>query len=250
MNDPRRLKTPSGQLLICGLGLRQAHLTAETLQTLKRSDVVFHDFLDERAEAYMRTFCPDLRDLRKLRLEDNSEAMADVVLAALAPRRVTTFMCYGHPMVLQGTADVLIRRCRADGIVHQITPSLSALDEIFVAAGIPVTMEGLQIYPSHVLIRRKVPLSPRLPAIVMVLDKLWSYPDCTIAGLVKHLKTIYPPGHPALLIRCRRIINDPLLRVETTISGLAGALKKLPAPERFNTSMCIPALGQNVKKDK
>lgn len=221
-------------------------MTVETLRTLKKCDIVFHDFLDERAEIHMRAFCPDLRDLRKLRARDDSEAMADVVMAALAPGRTTAFLCYGHPMVLQGTADVLIRRCRTGGLPHTVTASLSALDEIFVAIGVPVSPEGLQIYPSHIVTRRKIRLSDRVPAIIMVLSHLWDDEDCSVAGFVKHLKKIYAPEHPVLLIRCRRIINDPLLRVATDLRGLAAALENLPLKERFNTSLCIPARGQRV----
>jgi precorrin-2 methylase len=232
------------QLFICGLGLRLLHMTAETLQTLKKCRTVFHDFLDEKAANYVRTLCPDLRDLRKLRRRDDSEANADEVMPALAKGRSAAFLGYGHPMVLQGTAEVLIRRCREAGVEHRVTASVSALDEIFIAAGAPIPCDGLQLCPSDVVISRAVPLDPGVPAIIMLLNHLWDFPQASVAGLVKHLKTIYPPEHRMLLIRCSRIVGDPLLRIETPLKGLASALKNLPEKERFNTSMFLPALRQ------
>ena len=233
---------PRERVLICGLGLRLGNMTFETLQALKRCRTVFHDFLDDKAARYVRTICPDLRDLRKLRRTYDSESMADAVLPAVAKGHTVAFLGYGHPMVLQGTAEVIITRCKAAKIPYRVIASLSALDELLVAVGTPVMMDGLQICPSHVLTTRQVPLYPGAPAIIMLLNHLWGFPGASVAGCVKHLGTIYPPEHRVLLIRCPRVVGDPLLRLETPLRKLAAALEKLPGKERFNTSMFIPAL--------
>lgn len=244
--DVSRRKKP-GRVLLCGLGLRLEHMTVETLQALKKCDIVFHDFLDEKAAIQVRALCADLRNLTKLRRDESEEATTDVILAAVAPGKTIAFLCYGHPLVLQWTAAHLMHRCRAEGIGYRVTASLTALDDILVEIGTPVISEGLQICLPNKLLLLKIPLLPHVHAMIMLLSHLWDVQGSSVADFVKYLKAFYPPGHRMLLIRCSRVMKDPPLRLETSLRGLAGALKELPEKERFSASLFIPALPKPLK---
>jgi len=131
------------QVLICGLGLRLAHMTLETMQALKQCRTVFHYFLDEQTAAYLRTLCADVRDLGGLSAPDGPAAIADAVLAAAAPGGTVALLYYGHPLVFQ--EDILIARCRAAKVPYRVLAALSSLDAVLVAVGYPALREGLQV---------------------------------------------------------------------------------------------------------
>ena len=237
---------PDEQLLICGFGLRPRQLTLETLRALKECRTVFHDFLDAKAESYARKLFPGLKDLRKLRRSGDPEAMADAVLSAAAKGHTIAFLGYGNPITPHSTAEVLIRRCRKTGLPHRVINSLSVLDEILIAAGDPVLDFGLQLFPSDVLLARKVRLSPWTPTVTMLRSHLWALTGAGIAGLVKHLGTIYPPEHRLLLIPCPGMPGKPGLKLEIPLPRLAAALKKLPEKERSNAALFIPMCAPDV----
>ena len=229
------------QLLICGFGLRFGHLTLETMLELKKCRTVFHNFLTTKTENHVLTLCPDLRDLKKLRRRADDGAEAEAVIAAVAKGHTVAYLGYGHPLVMQGTADALLRRCLAENIPYRVITSLSSLDEILIAAGPIAIKDGVHICPSNEL--AGFPLSPRIPAIVMGLNHLWDFTGTGVAGLVKHLNAIYPQEHRILLIHCSQTAGDPPLRLETPLRALAGALESFSEADRFTVSMFIPALG-------
>jgi uncharacterized protein YabN with tetrapyrrole methylase and pyrophosphatase domain len=164
-------------------------------------------------------------------------------MAAAAGGRAVAFLGCGHPLVLQGTAEVLLRRGLAAGIPCRIITSLSALDEVLLAAGATGIKDGLHICPSNEL--ERFPLSPRIPAVIMGLHHLWDATGTGMAGLLKRLRAVYPREHRVLLIHCSQTEGDPNLRIETPLRGLAGALESFSEENRFAVSMFVPALGRN-----
>lgn len=228
------------QLLLCGLGLRLGHLTLETVVGLKKCRIVFHNFLDKRTERFIRTLCPDLRNSGKLRRRADEEAEADAIMQTAAGGHTVAFLGCGHPLVLQGTAEALLRRCLAADIPYRVITSLSALDEVLLTVGAPIMENGLHICPSNELAR--FPLSPRIPAIIMGLHHVWDSTGVNMAALIEHLAAVYPREHRVLLIHCSQTEADPNLRVETPLSALAGALESFSEENRFAVTMFIPAL--------
>lgn len=247
MSKPTQKKTevpglngepPPEQVLICGLGLGLAQVTLETLQALKRCSTVFHCFLDKKTAAYVRTLCPEVRDLGKLSAAGGPGAAEDAVLAAAAPGRTVAFLHYGHPMVFQ--EDLLVKRCKAANVPYRVLAALSSLDAVLVAIGIPPLKDGLQVRRADA-VGRGAPLLPESHALILALDRLWDPRNAGVPAFVKYLGTVYPPGHWVKLIHCPDITDAGALREGTQLRALAGALKGLRAAARNNTSLFIPS---------
>ena len=242
MGDQIRNEPARGRVLICGLGLRVAHMTLETLQALKKCRRIFHDFLDKKAAQQLRDLCGVMPvDVRGSDGRTDPKLMPGAVLAAAAGGDAVAFLCYGHPLAHRGAPELLLRRCRTAGIDCRVTAAVSSLDDILIAVGAPAMHRGLQIHPARALGPR-TPLQPAVAAIVMSLDGLWTPAKAGVARFVNYLGTVYPQGHKMALIHCAHIMNGSAMRLETELSGLTAALEKLDEAERHSTSLFIPWL--------
>jgi len=226
------------QVLICGLGLRLAHVTLETLQALRQCRIIFHDFLDKKTENYVRSLCPDVRDLRKIPRSGGLKTAVDAVLGAAAPGSTVAFLYYGHPMLFQ--EDLLISRCKAAGIPYRVQAALSSLDAVLAAVGIPLLSNGLQIFHAD-MVGRGAPLLLSAPALILSLDRLWAPRKSAATAFIKYLEEVYPPGHRAAFIHVAHLTAPSALYQETELRALGAVWKSWGKPPG-RTLRCLSRL--------
>src|SRR6185312_16526138 len=131
--------------------------------------------------------------------------VARFVLERTSIERPVILLAPGHPMMFNALSRYLVLEGRRLGLNVVALPGISPLDAIAGAIGLDVATFGLQVFDATRLVRRELPINPRVPAILLHLDGF----DATaeplddrapnLEPLVRYLAPCYPPEHAAVV---------------------------------------------------
>ena len=176
-------------LVVGGYGLQTGHITAETIEELRRCHAVYFVGNMPGITELLEQHCSQVIDLGAStyrvghdRFETYKE-MAVTVLEAAMTEPPVMFAMYGHPLVLSQPCVITLRIAPKLGLRTKVMPGISALDCLFSDLRIDPIEAGLQIHEATELLLYRQPL---IPDMATVLGKLgcWKRVSTALAGKV------------------------------------------------------------------
>jgi hypothetical protein len=207
--DPARVP----DIIIAGLGVHdRAQLSVEVQRTLS-----------QYGRAFALGVGPNVRNLlRSLKIEvtelDNrfavgrhfADVYADVigtVLQRAAIEKPAILLTPGNPMFMNTVARTLVMEGRRLQLNVQVLPGISLFDTLVSEIGIDAGMRGLQVFDSHWLVANQLPMSSKVPALLLNLqgfgleDVPGAETQRSYDPLIAHLQRFYRAEHSVTLIR-------------------------------------------------
>jgi precorrin-2 methylase len=182
------------------------HLTLETIQALKDSQVVFsHSLEGGPAGTFIRGFCGDFRPL----VGKSPKAIVSAVQKAFKTRETAAFLTYGNPLFLCTAAGLLKSKMEESGVEVAVLSAVSSFDSMinmlnlheFAAAGVRLIHAGLS--------GGGISFYPEMDTMVFMMDNLNRVERPEHAGekekFINKIVMAYPPGHQIL------IVNTPFM---------------------------------------
>jgi len=244
MSGSKRAARSGARILyVAGLGLDfPRHATLETLGALTESDTVASNLPHrDGLMDFLALFCKDIRTLSYRGLDD--EHWADRVLGMLGPGKTVTFLTFGHALVGGNLAHVLIGKAREAGIEVRCLSSISTMDEALSLAllSFGVSITGLHVYDTRLLISGDVALQPKVATVVYFGVSSWEGGEAEVARTVERTVALvaraYPASHEVLLsfppYRDRRVQR-------VAVGALGDALRAISEPLIAATVLYIP----------
>lgn len=231
------------RLLIMGFGLRAtSDLTLATLQCLREADTVF-----------VLPLCPeDLRELASLGVNardlsplydsygtfaERRNRIVGEVMASVEQDRLTAFLAYGHPLVLNGFSEGLIRACESlDGSEVQVLPAISFFDRLCAGMKTPIDANGIVIAEARTALEQGLSLDRRVPVLFGQVALAMDTVDRTSA-FEQYLGKYFSPEHLCTFCEWDRR-SDRVERYVTPIRAIGIAQPYLS----LATSLFVPAM--------
>ena len=235
-------------LVGCGL-FPERHLTVEAVELLGKTEI--YTILPTLAvERYLQRHGFAFHDLSSLYVEaaDHREIcrrIADAILAVAALKtRPISYLTYGHPMLFDTPAKLILSGAGKLGLSVNIVAGVSFVDSILAELGLSVDQSGLQIADATRLVAEQLPINPRQPLFLANVGALFHEKTAGLSGaaeqhvarLVGHLARSFPASQPATLCDFDEDGEAPLFltvrleEVPALASGLSYATTLLIAP--------------------
>jgi precorrin-6B methylase 1 len=238
-------------IVIVGSGIKVPdHLTVETIRVLANAPEIWTN-LPEREHAELARvigkaplslwpfFQPD-----RPRIANYEAITAHLVERARAVRQVA-YLTQGHPLVLDRVATELMRQGKNGGVpVIGVLPGISSIDTILADIRYEPA-RGLQVCDATNFVRRDMKIDGRAGLLLLQpgvfgsdMPRLTSdAPAPSLTALRDALCKVYPPGHPAILIRSGTARMERQ-RFQTTV----GELDDVPPKALAASTLWVPPL--------
>lgn len=199
-------------VILAGFGVQdRLQLTVETQRLLVRYGRAFTIGLPPTLRSFLKSLHVQLVELddRFVAGRPFEEVYLDVIATVLkrsATERPVILLTQGNPLFMNTIARTLIMECRRLDLRVQILAGVSPMDVIVNDAGIDVGLFGLQVFDAHWLVANGLPISPRLPVMILNLSGfgLSAVPPepatPVYAPLIEHLRIYYDDGREITLM--------------------------------------------------
>jgi hypothetical protein len=236
--------TRAGGVILCSYGLYPEQITFETLEELRRADVVFMDFPIPRLQAWLG------RRPRIISAAPGTGLNAAALLtrageiAALARRgeRVAV-ISYGNPKFVSVFSELLAGECARGKVSLRTLSAVSSFDALITALP-PFSFDqnALRLVCPDLSSGRL--LEHEAGNLIFNLQSLGG-PSIHRESLLRAMGA-YPAGHPVALVRCRA--EGAQETVKWLTAGNFGDALKMEGLERY--TIYVPPLPQAGKKTK
>lgn len=202
----------TGSLTVVGTGIKLgAHPTIETLDAIRRADVVFHVVADSHTASWLASLNDNTISLREMYAEgkprlETYAAMTDQIVQAVVDGQQVCAAFYGHPGIFVQASHDSIARVRSFGLSARMLPAVSAEDCLSADLGFDPALDGLQSYEASMFLARKPIFDPSVPlflwqvGVIGVQDRGSDLPARDGLGeLTEYLLTKYASDYRALI---------------------------------------------------
>jgi hypothetical protein len=204
-------RTPD--IILAGLGARdRAELSVEVQRLLTRVGRAFALGLTPGLRTLMASMRVHVTELDGHFAPGKAfgQVYADVastVLQQTALEKPVVLLTRGNPMFMNTVCRTLVIEGRRLGLNVQVLPGISLVDTLVNDIGIDVGIYGLQVFDAHWLTLRRLPLSSKVPALILNMEGfgLESVPangaTRSFDPLLDHLECHYQRDHAVTMIR-------------------------------------------------
>ena len=247
---PQEELTPATGIVIVGSGIKvPAQLTIEAVAALEHSSEIWTNLPEpEHAELVqhigrgVNSLWPFFHSDRP-RIDNYRDIVAHIISRAACLPSVA-YLTQGHPLVLDKVTTELLRHGQQAGIAVSVLPGISSLDTILADVQYEPA-RGLQIFDATNFVRAGLAVDARAGLLLLQpgvfgIDTPRTTSDAPppdIGPLRDVLCKIYPPGHPAILVRSATA-SMKARQFPTTVGGLTSVP---PAMLTWSTLWIPPA---------
>lgn len=239
------------ELVVMGSGLMGSHhLTLETIEEIRRADVVFHLVTGAEAVEALARLNPNLYSLidfyreGAVDLEVYGQIVSYLLAQAMAGRRVG-FVVMGHPSVYVAATHMLVEHGPRYGVNVRVLAALSTIDVMLTSLPFDIANTGLQVLDANRLVAYALEPQRNVPLLVFqvgcfgsgIITRLKQNHEERLRPLVEYLLRFYPEGHPVEIVECEMGWPHRAVRHRLPLGELASAGHLV----NYNTTLYVPA---------
>jgi precorrin-2 methylase len=256
-------------IALIGMGVRQVtHMTLEAITVLRRCRRGFVAGPDQEAVNRLREelathlkpgdILPPLVSLSSAYLPDrprcqNYVEAAGLVLQAAQAERPVAYLTFGNPVTYDTVTQEILASARAGNVPTVVIAGVSSVDTVLSDLG-QEAGPGLQVFDVSCFVGAEVKPDTRFACLLMQVGVFGTNYPLTgrepranaLAPLKDYLLRLYPPGHPAVLVRSSTHPEEPVNILRVTV----GSLDQVPASAPQGVSLYLPALSNPQLGDK
>ncbi|MBI1312069.1 hypothetical protein GC176_12315 [bacterium] len=161
-----------GSLSVVGTGIRTAgQLTTETIERIRRADIVLFLGSDPALESILQTLNSNLESLASVyspggNRGDSIRALAERIVAPVRRGLTTCAALMGHPGVFCVAGHNAVQIARQEGFIARMLPAVSAEDCLFADLGVDPSTAGCQSFEAMQLLLKNYRIDPRCHLIL------------------------------------------------------------------------------------
>lgn len=214
------------EIFLCSFGLKLEHITFETLETLRKMDIIFLQAFDLGIEKFFKNNDVKARLVRLKQPERGDfSAIAEAIISAAVKGKSVAVLSYGFPTFINGLYESL--KNKADGRVKLETVySVGSINPLLELAGISdIPAGGLHFFNSLTpLFLRKIDEKKHFPCFIFnphrFLSREMRKPFLAFSSRLKRkgfsfylLEAASAGGHPCVSLKVEFKVEKDLLLI-------------------------------------
>ncbi len=165
----KEIESKLPEIYFCSFGLKLEHITYETLEALKKVDIIFLQAFDLGIEEFFKKADIKARLVRLKHPENGDFSLIanDLILASQKGKKIA-ILTYGFPSFINGLYEIFIKKAEGKAKIKTLY-SVGSLNPLLELAGISdLSMEGVHFFNSLApVFLKKIDEEKHIPCFIL-----------------------------------------------------------------------------------